>query len=527
MNFVGFLNELAGHPETASVEVELLIDYQSFLATYPSGAPTACGTFSHTAGNATVGGIEPPPLAPEWQGLPYAMYWYATLMANHALIGAATNPIKGFTIDPEFKPLPGDTLTGDRATVNNALWMDMFRTAHPAIGGQRLGITVGVEAHVVGKAMTADLPISSQAAIALQSCAHNCGTHNDGCQYACELVARLSQSGSLTYRSTSHPIVDSVYMQAYSACTNATASAAEGIGFYRWIMTGGCDTPSADPTIIVPVAPWGTSAQTSAGLLAATLLRQPVQPGIGTITAVGDHTIQNPYGPPGGAHLTGIGTTFSLLPADGRLQLMDGTTRIPQSQWGIFTTASSDTAIDVNGPAVSQATPLPFVYTELPMFYPVPTATTSQADRFWFMFSAERARDHPFFGWWQYSDFLTFVSEFNALVSGPGATMQPFMDAAGNPISAAPNYGIYDLKQACDNWGTAFYSTAYPGGSSSVPCPADLNRNGAVEGADLSILLNAWGTAGQGDFDCDFDNDGIVSGIDLETILGAWGPCPH
>ena len=54
------------------------------------------------------------------------------------------------------------------------------------------------------------------------------------------------------------------------------------------------------------------------------------------------------------------------------------------------------------------------------------------------------------------------------------------------------------------------------GGTAIVP--ADLNRDGRVDGADLSMLLGEWGTAG----DADFDGNGIVDGADLTTMLGAW-----
>ena len=524
MNLVGFLNLLANSPATANVEVELLIDSAAFLATNPAGAASTCGNYSRTAGDATVNGIAPPTLAPEWQGLPYAMNWYATLMVNPGLVNAANNPIKGFTIDPEFPPpTSGATITGNHAYINNALWMDMFRTNTPALAGQRIGITLGVDAHVVGKILTADFPLSPDASAALAPCAMSCGTVNEQlCQYTCELVPRIASSGTLTYRTTSAPIIDSIYLQVYSACGNATASTPEAVGFYRWITTGGCDTPTVDPTVITPAAPWTTSAATSAGILAATLVRQPAQPGTGTITAVGDASIPNPDGNPGGAHLTGIGTQFSLLPPNGRLQLMNGTTPIPPAQWKLFNPASSDTAIDVNGPVVTQATPLPYVYTELVTFYPVPPATTAQAQRFWFIFSAEKARDLPFFGWWQYPDFLSFVSQFNTLVAGPQASMPPFMDTAGNPISAASNYGIYSLKQACTNWGTAFYAVDYPGETSSSPCPADFNANGTVDGADLASLLNAWSSA---DPTRDLNHDGTVNGRDLGELLNAWGSC--
>lgn len=46
----------------------------------------------------------------------------------------------------------------------------------------------------------------------------------------------------------------------------------------------------------------------------------------------------------------------------------------------------------------------------------------------------------------------------------------------------------------------------------------DLDGNGLVNGADLGLLLGAWGTAGPGDL----NSDGVVNGTDLGLILGAW-----
>jgi hypothetical protein len=47
----------------------------------------------------------------------------------------------------------------------------------------------------------------------------------------------------------------------------------------------------------------------------------------------------------------------------------------------------------------------------------------------------------------------------------------------------------------------------------------DLNGDGVVSGADLGILLGAWGTSGPGDL----NGDGLVAGSDLGLLLGAWG----
>lgn len=53
-------------------------------------------------------------------------------------------------------------------------------------------------------------------------------------------------------------------------------------------------------------------------------------------------------------------------------------------------------------------------------------------------------------------------------------------------------------------------------------CPADLDQDGTVDGADLTRLLGAWGTD---DDSADLDGDGAVDGADLTIVLGAWGGC--
>ncbi len=51
------------------------------------------------------------------------------------------------------------------------------------------------------------------------------------------------------------------------------------------------------------------------------------------------------------------------------------------------------------------------------------------------------------------------------------------------------------------------------------PTGPDLNGDGRIDGADLAILLGAWGTAGG-----DLTGDGTTSGADLAILLGAWQP---
>ena len=59
-------------------------------------------------------------------------------------------------------------------------------------------------------------------------------------------------------------------------------------------------------------------------------------------------------------------------------------------------------------------------------------------------------------------------------------------------------------------------------------CLGDLNLDGVVTGADLGLLLGAWGACPGGTPGClgDLNLDGVVTGADLGLLLGAWGPCP-
>ncbi len=59
-------------------------------------------------------------------------------------------------------------------------------------------------------------------------------------------------------------------------------------------------------------------------------------------------------------------------------------------------------------------------------------------------------------------------------------------------------------------------------GAGACNCPGDLDNNGFVDGADLGMLLGAWGTANAG---ADINGSGLVDGADLGLLLGAWGPC--
>jgi len=66
--------------------------------------------------------------------------------------------------------------------------------------------------------------------------------------------------------------------------------------------------------------------------------------------------------------------------------------------------------------------------------------------------------------------------------------------------------------------GLQFVTVSAGGGGN--PCPADLDGDGDIGGADLGVLLAGWGGSSP-----DLDGDGSVGGSDLGAMLAAWGPC--
>lgn len=55
-----------------------------------------------------------------------------------------------------------------------------------------------------------------------------------------------------------------------------------------------------------------------------------------------------------------------------------------------------------------------------------------------------------------------------------------------------------------------------------VPCVADLDASGTIDGTDLATLLGAWGT---NDPILDLDGSGDIGSGDLAILLGTWGGC--
>jgi hypothetical protein len=87
---------------------------------------------------------------------------------------------------------------------------------------------------------------------------------------------------------------------------------------------------------------------------------------------------------------------------------------------------------------------------------------------------------------------------------------------------AASTFGRANEWAACPGGAAvtqSFAALLASGCEAPASNPADLNGDGVVSGADLGLLLGAWGLPGP----ADLNGDGTVSGADLGLLLGVWG----
>ena len=109
-----------------------------------------------------------------------------------------------------------------------------------------------------------------------------------------------------------------------------------------------------------------------------------------------------------------------------------------------------------------------------------------------------------------------------------GATYNP----GGGTFLATTPAGVteYFDNTAVDNvtyqyWARGLHAAGPAGftlpdeGTAGSPLTSDINADGAVDGADLGVLLSLWGQPGGVG---DVNGDGIVNGADLGILLGEW-----
>lgn len=111
-------------------------------------------------------------------------------------------------------------------------------------------------------------------------------------------------------------------------------------------------------------------------------------------------------------------------------------------------------------------------------------------------------------------DYPNGVRAYFATISASGATEYPYL--------VGPKYFGMLITGNTGPGGGHFVPTDGPVTFTGSVCPADINRDRLVDGADLAMLLSAWAGAGGAS---DLDRDGAVNGADLALLLNAWGAC--
>ncbi|MFM7051596.1 MAG: hypothetical protein ACKOYN_05610, partial [Planctomycetota bacterium] len=111
----------------------------------------------------------------------------------------------------------------------------------------------------------------------------------------------------------------------------------------------------------------------------------------------------------------------------------------------------------------------------------------------------------------------TFATNQNANALRFSTMYNFWFDADEAPSAAAVNGTLGLFKPGAS--GTPNSMTVATTGPATpvVATPGDLDNNGVVNGADLTLLLAAWGTAGG-----DLNSDGTTDAADLTVLLANW-----
>ena len=123
---------------------------------------------------------------------------------------------------------------------------------------------------------------------------------------------------------------------------------------------------------------------------------------------------------------------------------------------------------------------------------------------------------------------LGVVLSADLLVSGGAAVLDPITEwstidsgaatSSGGGFALAGTLGQPDAGTPLSGAGFTLAGGFWVGEAAPSCRPADLDCDGFVTGADLGILLGAWGTPA-----ADLNGNGNTDGADLGILLSEWG----
>lgn len=266
-----------------------------------------------------------------------------------------------------------------------------------------------------------------------------------------------------------------------------------GTGVHRWDGTAWSQVGGAVGGLIYSLEPWNDNGVQR--LVAAGALQTQGQTPTISGAASWDGVSWSPVGSPssavsfGGTQSAGSWQAMAELP-DGRL--------VGGGSFGYIGTAGTAPFLAAFGPAFT-----PFVYSS-------PKDTTVQ--------EGNAATLEAQVGIWPSAAALELQWHRNGvpLVDGPEVIGAGELELTLLNVDH-DDAGSYDLV-AVGECGSETTLAA----QLTVTCATDASLDGAVDGADLGLLLAAWGAT---DSPFDFNSDGAVDENDLAELLAEWGEC--
>lgn len=116
-------------------------------------------------------------------------------------------------------------------------------------------------------------------------------------------------------------------------------------------------------------------------------------------------------------------------------------------------------------------------------------------------------------GFWTFTTVASLVADVQGWVNTPSSNHGWLMKGNEVTLQSAKKF---DSRESTEPTRRPLLTVTYT--PAAPPVPGDLNGDQRVNGADLGLLLAAWGSSGSGDL----DNNGIVNGADLGLLLTYW-----
>jgi hypothetical protein len=129
--------------------------------------------------------------------------------------------------------------------------------------------------------------------------------------------------------------------------------------------------------------------------------------------------------------------------------------------------------------------------------------------------------------------FPAFNCPFELALTGAGTAVTSVtfgLPGASMPVAAPFEHMGHGVALTLTPGDKATFALFYLLNGISEPlvssnCPADINADGAVDAADLALILARFGTLAECGLAEDIDRNGLVDGADLAQVLAQWGPC--